>query len=134
MIRSILAVLAGIATLTAAAFAIEAVANPVMMRLFPDALPNEAAITQNQFSSLFLYAYTALCIAAGGYVTAWIARRSHVRHALIMGAIQTGLTALAMVSFREGGPLQIWIVSMAVTIPAAWGGGVLYAKRAGRPA
>jgi putative membrane protein (TIGR04086 family) len=130
MIRSILSVVAGIAALTAAAFAIEAVADPVLMRMFPQALPNEAAITQNQFSSLFLYAYTALCIAFGGYVTARIARRSQVLHAVIMGAIQTGLTALAMISFRDKGPLQIWIVSMAMTIPAAWCGGILRARKA----
>jgi hypothetical protein len=133
MIRSILAILAGIATLTLTSFAIEAIANPLMMRMFPTALPNDAAITQNQYSSLFLYAYTALCIAFGGYVTAGIARRSQVLHALIMGAFQVGLTALAMVSFRNGGPLQIWIVSLTMTIPAAWCGGVLRA-RAKRPA
>ena len=133
MIRSILAVLAGIAALTLASFAVEAVANPLLMRLFPTALPNEAAITQNQFSSLFVYAYTALCIAYGGYVTAWIARRSQVLHAVIMGAFQTGLTAVAMISFRDGGPLQIWIVSLTMTIPAAWCGGALRA-RAKRPA
>jgi hypothetical protein len=129
MIRSILSVPAGIAALTISAFAIEAVADPLLMRMFPTALPNEAAITQNQFSSLFLYAYTALCIVFGGYVTAWIARRAQVLHALIMGAIQVGLTALAMISFRNGGPLQIWIVSMTMTLPAAWLGGFLRARR-----
>ena len=128
MIRSILAVLAGIAALTLTSFIVEGIANPIMLRLFPNALPNEAAITQNQISSIFVYAYTALCIAYGGYVTAWIARRAQVLHAVIMGACQTGLTLIAMISFRDGGPLQIWIVSLTMTIPAAWCGGVLRAR------
>jgi hypothetical protein len=130
MIRSILSILAGIAALTLISFGIEAVADPLLLRMFPQALPNQAAITQNQLSSLFLYAYTALSIACGGYVTAWIARRSQVKHAVIMGVIQTGLTVIAMLSFRDGGPLQIWIVSMVTTIPAAWCGGMLRARTA----
>jgi hypothetical protein len=129
MIRSILSVLAGIAALTVSAFAIEAVANPVLMRMFPVALPNDAAIAQNQISSLFLYTYSALCIAFGGYVTAWVAGRSQVLHAVIMGVIQVGLTVLAMMAFRDKGPLQIWIVSLTTTIPAAWCGGVLRARK-----
>jgi putative membrane protein (TIGR04086 family) len=101
--------------------------------MFPQALPNQAALTQNQLSSLLLYTYTALSIACGGYVTAWIARRSQVKHAVIMGVIQLGLTVLAMMAFHDEGPLQIWIVSMVTTVPAAWAGGVLRARTA-RPA
>jgi len=52
-------------------------------------------------ASLFLPTYTALCVAAGGFVTAWLARRSPVRHALIMGVIEVALTVLAMRSFRD---------------------------------
>lgn len=63
--RSIAAVLAGIAALTAASFAIEALADPMMIRLFGD--------KTRLAPSVFMYFYTAVCIAAGGYVTAWIA-------------------------------------------------------------
>ena len=55
MIRSLLAVLAGIAVLTATSFAIEAVANPLMTRTFPELLPNKAAIQHNGFANLFLF-------------------------------------------------------------------------------
>jgi len=125
MIRSVLAVVAGIAALTVTSFAIEALADPLLMRLFPQALPTRAAISQNLQASLFMFAYTALCIAFGGYVTAWIARRSPVRHALVMGVLQTGLTVLAMFSLKEQAPLRNWIVALALTIPCAWAGGAL---------
>ena len=92
MIRSVLAVIAGIAALTVTSFAIEALADPLLMGMFPQALPTRAAIGQNLPASLFLYVYTALCVAFGGYVTAWVARRAPVGHALIMGVVQTGLT------------------------------------------
>jgi len=130
MIRSILAVLAGIAALTITSFAIEAIANPLLMWMFPQALPNEAALAVNQPARLFLYTYSTLCIACGGYVTAWVARRSPIAHVLAMGVIQVGLTVLAMRAFPEKGSLQLWVVTMAITIPAAWLGGFLRTRTA----
>jgi len=124
MIRSILAVLAGIAVLTATSFAIEAVANPVMMRMFPNALPNQAALSHNLPATLFLFTYTFLCVAAGGYVTAWLARRSKMLHVVIMGVVQVVLTVWAMLSIPEQAPLRNWIASMVLTVPAAWCGGI----------
>jgi len=121
-------VLAGIATLSVASFAIEAVANPLMLRLFPEALPDVAAIHQNLWSSLFGYAYGALCVVAGGYVTAWVARRSPVRHAVIMGALQAALVIPAMFAYPDLAPLHHWLIGMALVIPAAWYGGKLRAS------
>jgi len=47
MIRSVLAMVAGIAALTVTSFAIEALADPLLMRMFPQALPTRAAVGQN---------------------------------------------------------------------------------------
>jgi hypothetical protein len=125
MIRSVLAILAGIAVLTVTSFAIEAVANPLLMRMFPHALPNRTAMSHNLAATLFQVTYTALCIAAGGYVTAWLARRSQVRHAAIMGAIEVALTFWAMMSLPGEAPLRNWIMGMAMIVPAAWCGAIL---------
>ncbi len=130
MIRSILAILAGIIALTAVSFGIEAIADPLLMRGFPAALPSRAAISHNLSASLFTLAYGTLSVALGGYVTAWIARRSPSRHALIMGILQAGLTILAMTSMRDQAPIWIWMASIAMSVPAAWLGGWWYAKRA----
>jgi predicted membrane-bound spermidine synthase len=125
MIRSVLAVLAGIAALTVTSFAIEAAADPLLMRMFPDALPTREAISQNMWSSLFMYTYTALCVAFGGYITALIAKRAPVRDAFLMGIVQVALTVVAMFSLREQAPLRNWIVALVTTVPCAWGGGVI---------
>ena len=76
MIRSILAVLAGLVALTIVSFGIEAVADPLLMHLFPKALPDAAAIAGSLSARLFMVTYTTFSIAVGGYVTAWVARRS----------------------------------------------------------
>jgi predicted aconitase with swiveling domain len=114
MLRSALAVIAGILVLTVASFAIEAVADPLMSRNVP--------------ARIFMLAYTMLCVAAGGYVTAWLARRSQVRHAVIMGVIEAVFTVGAMMALPGHAPLWSWVAGIVLIIPAAWFGGMLRAK------
>ena len=128
-LRSILAVLAGIVTLTIASFAIEAVADPLMIRLFPHALPNASAIAFNPLAGLVTMLYTSLCVAAGGYVTAWLARRAPVQHAVMMGAVEVALTVAAMLRFGKMAPMRSWIATIILTIPFAWLGGALRARQ-----
>jgi hypothetical protein len=128
VIRSICAVLAGIVALTVTSFAVEAAVNPILLRLFPRALPNPAAIAFNPYASLVTLVYTSLCIVAGGYVTAWIAKRAPVEHAIIMGVVQVLLTVMAMLHFRGMAPLRNWIATLILTIPVASLGGVLHAR------
>jgi len=129
VVRSVLAVLGGIVVLTVTSFAIEAAADPILMWMFPHALPNRAAISHNLPSALFLLAYTSLCVAAGGYVAAWLARRYPVWHALAMGVVQEGLTLWAMSSLANEAPLRNWIATLVLTIPVAWCGGLVRARQ-----
>jgi hypothetical protein len=129
MIRSVLAVLAGLVTLTVASFAIEAVANPLLMRLFPAALANQDALSHNVPAKLFMTAYTMLSVAFGGYITAWIANRSKALHAAIMGAIELVMTVGAMIALPGHAPLWSWLTGMVLMVPAAWLGGFLRAAR-----
>ena len=114
MVRSVLAVLAGIATLTLTSFAIEAAAKPLQ---------------QNTSGVVFMFLYSALCVAGGGYVTAWLATRAKVRHSVIMGAIQAALVIPAMMTFPDVAPLWRWLAGMVLIVPAAWCGGMMYARR-----
>ena len=114
MLRSVAAVIAGIATLTVTSFAIEAVTKPQQ---------------ETAASTVFMFAYTVLCVAAGGYVTAWAARRAKVRHALIMGGMQTALVIPAMMAFPDEAPLWQWLLGMIVIVPAAWCGAKIRGKQ-----
>jgi hypothetical protein len=129
MIRSVLSVLAGIVVLTVTSFAIEAVADPLLTRMFPQALPDHAAITHNLPASVFMFFYTSLCVVAGGYVAGYLARHHPAMHALVMGAVQMLLTIWAMISLPDVAPLRNWIVAILLAIPTAWLGGFLRAKQ-----
>jgi hypothetical protein len=137
MIRSILAVLAGLVVLTIVSFAIEAAADPLLMHLFPGSLPNSAALAASTGARVFMLFYTMFAIAAGGYVTAWIARRRQLTHAAIMGAIELAFTVYVMVAapFPEvrQAPRWGWLATMILTIPAACLGGVIRARQARQP-
>jgi hypothetical protein len=130
MLRSLLAVLAGIAVLTVASFAIEAVVNPLLLRAFPHALPGPEALPRNLGVKALTFAYGLMCVAAGGYVTVLIARRLPMRHAAAMGVVQAGLTIAAMFSPEayHASRLQ-WIAAAVFSLPAALAGALLYAKR-----
>ncbi|HUJ50291.1 MAG TPA: hypothetical protein VLW25_08825 [Bryobacteraceae bacterium] len=129
MLRSILAVLAGIAALTISSFAIEWAADALFMAVFPGAFPNRAALSGSLPASLIMYVYSAACVAAGGYVTAWIAKRRPVTHAVSMGVIQLGLNIWAFASIPHQAALRNWIAGMVFTVPAAWVGGWIRLQR-----
>lgn len=137
MIRSILSVVAGLVALTIVSFAIEAAADPLLMHLFPEALPDAAALAGSLPARLFMVAYTTFAIGVGGYVTAWIARRSQLTLAAIMGAIEVAFTLYVMIAapFAEvhAAPRWSWIAGIVLMIPAACLGAAIRAKHA-RPA
>jgi hypothetical protein len=130
MFRSVLSVLAGIVVLTATSFAIEAAVNPLLLRAFPQALPGPEALISNPWVKTLMFAYGFLCVAAGGYVTALVARRRPIRHAAALGIVQAGLTILAMFS-PEGNHATLlqWVTIAVLSIPAALAGGILYKRR-----
>jgi hypothetical protein len=129
MLRSTLSVLAGIVVLTAASFAIEAALDPLLLRLFPRALPDPAALSANAWVRTVTFAYGLMCVAFGGYIAARVARRLPVKHAAAMGIVQAGLTIAAMLS-PEGSHASRsqWIAIAVLSIPAALAGGSLYKR------
>lgn len=136
MIRSVVAVIAGLVVLTIASFAIEAAVDPLLMHLFPGALPDAAALSRNFPARLLMTAYTMFSIGLGGYVAAWIARRAKIWHAVIVGAIEVAFTLYVMIAapFPEArrAPRWGWIVGMILMVPAAWLGGAIRAKHGTR--
>jgi hypothetical protein len=130
MIRSVLAVLAGVVVLTLTSFAIEFAVNPLLMWGFPETLPNAEALSSNVWVRVLTYSYGMLCVAAGGYCAAIIAGRRPVTHAAALGLVQAGLTILAMFSPVESHASRLqWIIIAILSVPAALVGGLVYKGR-----
>ena len=130
MFRSVISVLAGVVVLTVASFAIEAVVDPVLLWAFPQALPDATMLRTNPWVVTLTYAYGLLCVAAGGYVAARVARRLPIRHALAMGIVQGMLTIAAMFSPESGHASRLqWILIAGLSVPAAAAGGIFFNRR-----
>jgi hypothetical protein len=130
MTRSVLAILAGVITLTAISFSIEAIADSLLMNLFPEAFPTRSAFSHSLPATVFMFIYGAVSVAAGAYVAAWLARRAPLWHAGAMGVVQSGLTIWAMIAMWNHAPAIDWIVSLTMALPAALFGGWLRARQA----
>jgi low temperature requirement protein LtrA len=117
IVRSVLAVLGGIAVLSIALFAMEPVIGP----------KSDATVIQY----LVWLACVALSLIAGGFATDWIAPRARVAHAVGMGALQAAMTFVAMLVTHEGAsqPLWVWLGGIALMVPAAWLGARLRSSR-----
>jgi hypothetical protein len=127
MFRSVLSILAGIALLTVASFAIEVVVDLLLLHAFPQTLPSRAALASNPWVRMLTFAYGFTCVAAGGYAAARIARRFPIRHAAAMGILQAGLTVAAMLSPEGNHASRMqWVLIAILSIPAALAGGFLY--------
>ena len=107
-VRSILAILGGIAVFSAILFAMEPFT------------PGSDASTTNRLLWLVLL---TISMEVAGFITAWIAPRATVGHALGMAALQAAMTFGAMLSVRTASePLWFWLVGIALMLPAAWAG------------
>lgn len=130
MVRSVLAILAGILTLTAISFGIEAIANELLLKLFPGSFADSAALSHNLAARVLMFTYTTGSIAAGAMVTAWLARRAPLQHAAAMGIVQTGFNIGVMVAMWNHAPAIVWIIALIQTLPAALLGGWLFTRHA----
>ena len=127
LLRGALAVLAGIGVFTLGLLGIDAVGTAIVGA--------EPEWINRTLTTQVVWALgNAVSMIAGGYVAASIAPSARVAHALLVGAIQSGLTLAAFLTLNDGAtPAWLWITGMVLTVPAAWGGGQLAAARGEKP-
>lgn len=95
--------------------------------LFP---PADQPLGNAQFA--LAAGYRTLFAAVGGYVTAQLAPRNPLRHALILGGIGLLLALLGLIASRGQGPEfgpDWYPLSLILTaLPATWAGATLQAR------
>lgn len=116
--RSTLAVLAGIAAVTAMAFAIEIPLQLLTLRLFSQAFPDQAALDTNVGWMMSQWLYSIPAATLGGYVAAWLAPRRGLAHAVAMAIVQDLLIVVLIFEPPHPVPAWMWAVGLVVT-PAA---------------
>jgi hypothetical protein len=132
MLRSILAVVAGYLFIPIVSFAL----GFTVIAAFPDAY-TPTGYTDNTTVLLLTMVYVAITAIAGCYLTARLAPRDPMKHALILGLLGV-ITQAAMWAFGpQQAPTWFYIASLLLVMPYAWIGGRIREKqleRGGAPA
>ena len=113
MIRSVLAVIAGYVVICVVVLSLSSLYPPVTFG----------------FMMLFI-AYGFVAAAMGGYVTAALAGRYHLRHAIVLAAVGVTLAILALVFSLHEEPLWYQLANMAVPTAGVLLGGWVKERQA----
>jgi hypothetical protein len=116
-VKSVIAVVAGLAVITAAVLAMQELTGPVV---------------NFDTSGRWLWlAWEAAGMIAAGYAAGRLAPRAPAGHAITVGALQAVMTAGAMYAMRDDGrvPVWFWVVGIVLMVPAAWCGGAISVRR-----
>ena len=125
ILKSIGAVLAGFVVVAALSLATDEVFH--LLKVYPpwgEAMPSPGA---NALALAYRMVYSVL----GGYVTARIAPRNPVKHAVILGSTGLVISILGVIVTLPMHLGPAWYpIGLAVTaLPCSWFGGVLYSKQ-----
>ncbi len=124
-VRSVLAVVAGIAAMTAVAFAVELPLRWLTLRSFPQKFPDRAALDASVGWMLSQSLYTIPAAMLGGYVAALLAPSRGPAHAVAMAVVQELLIVALMFNPPHPTPPWMWAITLAVTPAAIIAGGYL---------
>ena len=124
-VRSLFAVIAGLVVM---AF-FSATTDRLMQAA--DILPR--GTTWSAWHNLLALAYRSAFAVLGGYVTAWLAPVTRMRHVAILGVIGALAGAAgAMATWNMDGAPRLYPIALAVTaFPLVWFGGRLYVRQRG---
>ncbi|HEY0078758.1 MAG TPA: hypothetical protein VGB73_08945 [Pyrinomonadaceae bacterium] len=124
MLRSILAVIAGSVVWMVTALGTDA----ILMSLWPQAYSAGGRVESVPLL-LFTMFYAVLFGVLAGYVTAVIARRAEVKHALALGILQLLMGIVATINFWDTAPAWYHLIFLALVTPSNLLGGWLRANR-----
>jgi hypothetical protein len=127
---SIAAVLAGFVAVAAASLATDEVFH--LLKVYPPWGEPMPVPDDNALALAYRIVYSIL----GGYVTARIAPRNPVKHAVILGSIGLAISILGVIVTLPMHLGPAWYpIGLAVTaLPCSWLGGFLYSRKAGSAA
>ncbi len=112
MLRSILAVSAGVFLWTVMWLG----TNGALAGPFPE-IWGEGVRIENTLILLLIIGYSLVFSLLAGWLTAWVAGRTEVKHAVVLGLIQVAFGLLVTVQLYATAPLWYHVVFVALLLP-----------------
>ena len=129
MLRSITAIVVGVVVLIGTALLTDA----ILLKLFPAITDANGRVTSAAVAFLIMSYALAYCVLAG-YVTALVARRREVAHALVLGVVLVLLLIYPTIKAWDTTPVWYHVALFVLTVPACVAGGRWRALRNSRRA
>ena len=124
MLRSILAVITGSLT-----WMVTALGTDALLMTFAPHWFQEGGRVESVPVLFLMIAYSLSFSVLGGYVTALMAGRREVLHALVLGLLQLTMGIIATIQFWDTAPAWSHIALLALVLPANVLGGYLRAQQ-----
>jgi peptidoglycan/LPS O-acetylase OafA/YrhL len=118
MLRSILSIVVGIVVLIGTALLTDA----ILLKLFPAITDAQGRVTSTAVAFLLMAYSLAYCVLAG-YVTALVARRREVAHALVLGVVLVLMLIYPTITSWDTTPVWYHVALFVFTAPACVAGG-----------
>jgi hypothetical protein len=120
MPRSIAAILVGFVLIAALSFGADAVLRQAMPDMF-----DASGRVESTALLLLIMGYVGLFAVTGCYLTARLAPRRPMLHALVLGALGLAFNVAGSVAMWDTAPAWYHAASLALVMPYAWLGGRL---------
>ena len=127
MARSITAVVVGFVFIGVLSFG----ADAAIKNMMPDAFGPTGRVESTPVLLLTI-GYVLVFAVAGCYLTARLAPRNPMKHALVLGVLGLIFNVVGTVVMWEAAPAWYHIISLLLVMPAAWVGGQLGEVKARR--
>jgi len=135
MLRSVGSVVLGLFTLSVLSMVLVGVQDVLLLHFFPNTFPDAKALSNSNVvltGGIFL---TILCALLAGWITARVAGKAQIKHALAVAVVEEIFTVLLIVSHAVPAPSWVWACNLTL-IPLAtlFGGKWCAAQRGNRSA
>jgi hypothetical protein len=129
ILRGVLAIVAGFVAIAVLSLGADAVFRRAAPGLF-----GAGGRSDHLGVLLAMIAYSAVFATAGAWLTARLAPDRPLRHALILGGLGLALAVPVTIAHWHTAPVWFHVVTLALTLPAAWVGGTMVERRVSLPA
>jgi hypothetical protein len=127
ILRSILAIVAGFVAIAVFALGADAVVRRALPQFFdPGGRSDHAGML------VVMIIYSTVFATAGAWLTARLAPGRPLRHALVLGALGLVLAVPVTITHWDTAPVWFHLTTLALTMPAAWVGGMMVERKAAR--
>lgn len=120
MLRSVAAVVAGFLYIGALSFG----ADVFLRQWMPTAFDSTGRVLSTSVL-LLIIGYVGIFAVSGCYLTARLAPKAPMRHALVLGGLGLLFNIAGTIAFWDTAPAWYHVISLALVMPYAWLGGRL---------